>query len=82
MERPALLQDPERAAQPAVLRKTVEFMQELVCRIYFQRMVPAIVRAPIEYDRDHEAYRLDLAARTAPWQLPGLWFSSAELPHC
>jgi predicted DNA-binding transcriptional regulator YafY len=64
--------------------KTVEFMQELgVSRATFKRDLEYLrdrMHAPIEYDRDHEAYRLDLAARdSAVWQLPGLWFSSAEL---
>jgi predicted DNA-binding transcriptional regulator YafY len=64
--------------------KTAEFMEELgVSRATFKRDLEYLrdrMHAPIEFDRDHEAYRLDLTARdSAVWQLPGLWFSSAEL---
>ena len=64
--------------------RTQEFMDALdVSRATFKRDLEYLrdrMHAPIEYDRDHEAYRLDPAAQDrAMWQLPGLWFSSAEL---
>jgi predicted DNA-binding transcriptional regulator YafY len=63
---------------------TTEFMTELgVSRATFKRDLEYLrdrMHAPIEYDRDHEAYRLDLSAKdSAVWQLPGLWFSAEEL---
>jgi predicted DNA-binding transcriptional regulator YafY len=64
--------------------RTTEFLEALdVSRATFKRDLEYLrdrMHAPIEYDRDHEAYRLDLSARdSAVWQLPGLWFSSEEL---
>ena len=64
--------------------RTQEFMDELgVSRATFKRDLEYLrdrMHAPIEYDREHEAYRLDRSARdSAVWQLPGLWFSSEEL---
>jgi predicted DNA-binding transcriptional regulator YafY len=64
--------------------KTQEFMDELgVSRATFKRDLEYLrdrMHAPIEYDREHEAYRLDLSAKdSVVWQLPGLWFSAAEL---
>src|SRR3954468_12847991 len=64
--------------------RTQEFMDALdVSRATFKRDLEYLrdrMHAPIEYDRDHEAYRLDPAALDhAMWQLPGLWFSSEEL---
>ena len=64
--------------------RTTEFLEALdVSRATFKRDLEYLrdrMHAPIEYDREHEAYRLDLSARdSAVWQLPGLWFSSDEL---
>jgi predicted DNA-binding transcriptional regulator YafY len=64
--------------------RTQEFMDELeVSRATFKRDLDYLrdrLHAPIVYDRDHEAYRFDDAvADRELWQLPGLWFSAAEL---
>jgi predicted DNA-binding transcriptional regulator YafY len=64
--------------------RTQEFMDELeVSRATFKRDLDYLrdrLHAPIAYDRDHEAYCFDDAiADRELWQLPGLWFSAAEL---
>lgn len=37
------------------------------------------LNAPIEYDRERNGYHYATAAGSEPWELPGLWFSAAEL---
>jgi predicted DNA-binding transcriptional regulator YafY len=64
--------------------RTDEFLAALeVSRATFKRDLDYLrdrFRAPISYDRDHEAYCLDdKVADSALWQLPGLWFSADEL---
>ncbi len=64
--------------------RTQEFLDELeVSRATFKRDLDYMkdrLRAPIVYDRHHEAYRFDdsIADREL-WQLPGLWFTADEL---
>jgi predicted DNA-binding transcriptional regulator YafY len=64
--------------------RTQEFLDELeVSRATFKRDLDYMkdrMRAPIVYDRHHEAYRFDDAvADRELWQLPGLWFTADEL---
>jgi predicted DNA-binding transcriptional regulator YafY len=64
--------------------RTQEFLDELeVSRATFKRDLDYMkdrMRAPIVYDRHHEAYRFDDAvADHELWQLPGLWFTADEL---
>jgi predicted DNA-binding transcriptional regulator YafY len=66
------------------LVRTQEFLEELeVSRATFKRDLDYLrdrFHAPILYDRDKEAYRLDEKAEDgALWQLPGLWFNAQEL---
>jgi len=66
------------------LVRTQEFLDELeVSRATFKRDLEYLrdrFHAPILYDRDQEAYRLDEKAEdSALWQLPGLWFNEQEL---
>ena len=66
------------------LVRTQEFMDELeVSRATFKRDLDYLrdrFHAPILYDREQEAYRLDEKAEDGVrWQLPGLWFNAAEL---
>jgi predicted DNA-binding transcriptional regulator YafY len=61
-----------------------EFLDELeVSLATFKRDLEYLrdrFQAPIVYDADREAYRLDdKVADSAVWQLPGLWFSADEL---
>lgn len=52
---------------PATFKRDLEYLRDRF-------------RAPIVYDRDNEAYRLDNRIEDgALWQLPGLWFSADEL---
>jgi hypothetical protein len=37
------------------------------------------LNAPIEYDRDRNGYHYASGGLSDPWELPGLWFSAAEL---
>ncbi len=37
------------------------------------------LNAPIEYDRERNGYHYATGGLSAPWELPGLWFSAAEL---
>ena len=64
--------------------RTQQFLDELeVSRATFKRDLDYMkdrLRAPIVYDRHHEAYRFDdMVADHELWQLPGLWFSADEL---
>ncbi len=66
------------------LVRTQEFLDELeVSKATFKRDLEYLrdrMRAPIVYDRDEEAYRFDAGvADRELWELPGLWFSAAEL---
>jgi predicted DNA-binding transcriptional regulator YafY len=66
------------------LVRTQDFLEELeVSRATFKRDLDYLrdrFHAPILYDRDQEAYRLDeKAGDGALWQLPGLWFNAQEL---
>jgi len=66
------------------LVRTQEFLDELeVSRATFKRDLEYLrdrMRAPIVYDRDEEAYKFDSGvADRELWELPGLWFSAAEL---
>lgn len=66
------------------LVRTQEFLDELeVSKATFKRDLEYLrdrMRAPIVYDRDEEAYRFDSGvADRELWELPGLWFSAAEL---
>ncbi len=61
-----------------------EFLDELeVSKATFKRDLEYMrdrMRAPIVYDRHEEAYRFDLGvADKELWQLPGLWFTAAEM---
>ncbi len=68
-------------------RRTVPiaaFLQTLgISRATFKRDIEYLrdrLHAPIVWDRDAGGYRFDGAPATGPaYQLPGLWFSSAEL---
>jgi predicted DNA-binding transcriptional regulator YafY len=66
------------------LVRTQEFLDELeVSRATFKRDLEYLkerMHAPIVYDRDEEAYRFETGvADQVQWQLPGLWFTAAEL---
>ena len=66
------------------LVRTQEFLDELeVSRATFKRDLEYLrdrMRAPIVYDREEEAYKFDSGvADRELWELPGLWFSAAEL---
>jgi predicted DNA-binding transcriptional regulator YafY len=66
------------------LVRTQEFLDELeVSKATFKRDLEYLrdrMRAPIVYDRDEEAYKFDSGvADRELWELPGLWFSAAEL---
>ena len=66
------------------LVRTSEFLDALeVSRATFKRDLEYLrdrFHAPILYDKDQEAYRLDEKVEDgALWQLPGLWFSANEL---
>ncbi|HEX9208832.1 MAG TPA: WYL domain-containing protein [Steroidobacteraceae bacterium] len=66
------------------LVRTQEFLDELeVSKATFKRDLEYLrdrMRAPIVYDRDEEAYRFDSGvADRELWELPGLWFTAAEL---
>lgn len=37
------------------------------------------LNAPIEYDRERNGYHYASGGASEPWELPGLWFSAAEL---
>lgn len=37
------------------------------------------LNAPIEYDRERNGYHYASGGLSEPWELPGLWFSAAEL---
>ena len=63
---------------------TQEFLDELeVSRATFKRDLEYLrdrFHAPIVFDHQQEAYRLDDRVEdSAAWQLPGLWFSADEL---
>ncbi len=66
------------------LVRTQEFLDALeVSRATFKRDLEYLrdrFHAPILYDKDQEAYRLDEKVEDGVlWQLPGLWFSANEL---
>src|SRR5512136_1088954 len=66
------------------LVRTQEFIDELeVSKATFKRDLEYLkdrMHAPIVYDRDEEAYRFDMrVADRELWELPGLWFTAAEL---
>ena len=66
------------------LVRTQEFLDELeVSKATFKRDLEYLrdrMRAPIVYDRDEEAYRFDSGVADRDlWELPGLWFTAAEL---
>jgi predicted DNA-binding transcriptional regulator YafY len=70
--------------QQRKLVRTQEFLDELeVSRATFKRDLEYLkdrMHAPIVYDRHEEAYRFDRGVADAElWQLPGLWFTAAEL---
>ena len=50
----------------ATLKRDLEYMRSRL-------------NAPIEYDRERGGYRLAAAKSGAPYELPGLWFSPAEI---
>jgi predicted DNA-binding transcriptional regulator YafY len=51
---------------PATLKRDLEYMRSRL-------------HAPIVYDRVRGGYRLDVSTEQARYQLPGLWFSPAEI---
>ena len=66
------------------LVRTQEFLEELeVSKATFKRDLEYLkerMHAPIVYDRHEEAYRFETGvADDVQWQLPGLWFTAAEL---
>lgn len=66
------------------LVRTQEFLEELeVSKATFKRDLEYLkerMHAPIVYDRHEEAYRFETGvADEVQWQLPGLWFTAAEL---